>query len=162
MEYFTRNICFDDDDDQDDKEPSSNSIKINQKWTSDEAGVVWDASIMMAKYLANLFANHEFKTKFQNKNIVELGAGTGFLGIWMAAMGANVLLTDLKDKLDLIRLNVTANEHHYGKEQVIVKDLDWNDSTARRWNLLNWNNLCDIDYVLVSDCLYYEQVSSLW
>ena len=48
---------------------------------------------------------------FSNKVVLELGAGTGALGLWIATKWpkATVLLTDLPETMNLLRDNIKAN-----------------------------------------------------
>lgn len=43
------------------------------------------------------------------RRVLELGAGTGALGIAVAALGGDVVLTDLPDVVPLTRQNVQLN-----------------------------------------------------
>ena len=43
------------------------------------------------------------------RRVLELGAGTGALGIAVAALGGDVVITDLPDVVPLTRKNVEAN-----------------------------------------------------
>lgn len=152
--YFVRRIEF---DDEDDNITDSKVIEIYQKYDSDESGVVWDSSLLLAKYL-----EHQVKLKnitLLNANCLELGTGTGFLGIWLAAMGANVMVTDLSCNLELARKNIEANIKVIDNENhVQVAAFDWSDRECYKWDFLDWKPLDSIDYILIADCLYYEQV----
>nr|CCA17001.1 conserved hypothetical protein [Albugo laibachii Nc14] len=75
----------------------SHSIEIAQRWKNDGKGgtalgfgaSVYDAAIVLALYLAH---NPDY---VRNKNVLELGCGTGFLSIAAARLGASfVLATD--------------------------------------------------------------------
>ncbi len=71
----------------------------------------WEAALFLGAYLASFGGNH-FIT---NRNVIELGAGTGFLSILCAKhLGAKIVLatdgsrevvTDLKTNLDLNKLD---------------------------------------------------------
>jgi len=47
--------------------------------------VVWDAALVLAKYLETLFLK-ENKT-FESKNVIELGSGLGCVGLAAACFG---------------------------------------------------------------------------
>ena len=66
---------------------------------------VWDTAIIMAKWL-------EFncdQTYFEGKTFLELGSGTGILGLIVARLGGNVIVTDKHDETfltDLLKENL--------------------------------------------------------
>jgi hypothetical protein len=60
-------------------------LRINQVECGDVGCVVWDASIVLAKYLENLII--EKKLDLNGSSVIELGAGTGLIGILMASYG---------------------------------------------------------------------------
>lgn len=56
--------------------------------------VVWDASIIFAKYVENNLKDFEFE-KMHCKRVLELGSGCGLAGLTLMLRGAEVVLTDL-------------------------------------------------------------------
>ena len=59
---------------------------------------------------------------FKGKKVLELGAGTGVVGIVLGLLGAQVTLTDQAQLLPLLKENIELNkvQHH-----VTVKELNW-------------------------------------
>jgi len=45
-----------------------------------------------------------------NKNILELGCGVGFLGIYLATLGNKVILSDLPSMKELVERNIGLNK----------------------------------------------------
>ncbi|GBG30169.1 Protein-lysine methyltransferase METTL21D [Hondaea fermentalgiana] len=80
--------------------------------------VVWDGSIVLAKYV-----EHAVPLSPQAR-VLELGCGTGVVGLASAALGAGaVYLTDLDYALGNARDNAARNEHLTERVQVFA--LDW-------------------------------------
>jgi predicted nicotinamide N-methyase len=68
---------------------------------------VWDASLCFLRYLE---ANPREATAIQGASVLELGAGTGVLGLALAhCLGARVVLTDLPSVLPNLSSNLAAN-----------------------------------------------------
>ena len=51
---------------------------MNQIEIGDVGCVIWDAAIVLAKYLEKMFLNN--KLLCESKHFIELGAGTGIVG----------------------------------------------------------------------------------
>jgi len=78
---------------------------------------IWEASIVLADHLIRIGLGLE-------KEILEIGAGMGVTGLFLAAFGHRVTITDHEeDALELLRMNAELN----GLDHVSVKRLDWND-----------------------------------
>ena len=64
-------------------------LKVNQCLKGDVGHVVWDAAIVMAKYLeTEAFLNSDTGvSSWTSKKVLELGAGTGIVGLVAATLG---------------------------------------------------------------------------
>lgn len=60
-------------------------IKIHQLEIGDVGCVVWDAALVLSKYFETADFNHG--TLLEGKKVIELGAGTGVVGIMAATFG---------------------------------------------------------------------------
>ena len=82
---------------------------------------IWEASLVLTDYLLD----EGLKTKGQletSQSVLETGAGMGITGMFLAAFGYPVLLTDYDaDCLELLRLNIAYNELTNAR----VRKLDW-------------------------------------
>ncbi|CAE8616542.1 unnamed protein product, partial [Polarella glacialis] len=68
-------------------------------------GRVWDGGLVLLEYLA------EHRSELLGRRCLELGSGTGLVGMGCALLGARqVLLTDLEDVTPLLRLNLELNQ----------------------------------------------------
>ncbi len=73
----------------------------------DTGHITWDGAIMLAKYLER---RHAVSSLMAGTTILELGAGTGFVGLACAALGAKrVFLTDLAYALPIASQNLARN-----------------------------------------------------
>jgi predicted nicotinamide N-methyase len=92
------------------------------------------------------------------KMAIELGSGTGVLGLTAAALGSKVVLTDLPEFGDLIKDNIKENSDliKSGSGQVEFQPWKWGDFNDTDPNIFGVT-LKDIDYILISDCIYYAE-----
>jgi hypothetical protein len=56
---------------------------------------------------------------WQGKRALELGSGTGLVGLTLAALGADVVVTELACALPLLAFNVRANKHLYRTDAAV-------------------------------------------
>lgn len=92
------------------KDPQSVSADQCRLWT-----IEWKSSFAFAEFL---FSCHSLR----GLKILEIGAGSGLVGVCCAKLGADVLITDRIEKAaELISKNLTINELNG-----TVLPLDWN------------------------------------
>ncbi|KAK6921330.1 Lysine methyltransferase, partial [Dillenia turbinata] len=111
--------------------------------------VMWDSGVVLGKLI-----EHAVETgllPLQLKKVVELGSGCGLVGCIAALLGAHVILTDLPDRLRLLKKNVETNLNHVQlKGSATVSELVWGDYLGPEF-------LQPLpDYVLGSDVIYSE------
>ncbi|XP_064480232.1 protein N-lysine methyltransferase METTL21D-like [Ornithodoros turicata] len=135
-ETFTRDIYLD---------STENSLTIHQWSVGDVGCVVWDGALALGKYIDRSNSVGQWKT---NSKILELGAGTGAVGLIASCFGNDVLLTDLPELLPLIKMNVNENERIL-KGEVDVRSLQWGSCAE--------NCKDKPDVLLMSECVYYEE-----
>jgi len=90
---------------------------------------VWDSAWVMVRWLERCEAAGELQ--IPGLRILELGSGTGVVGLAAMALGAqSVVLTDFEPLLFLLRENAERNASSlgYDLEQVAVSDLAWGSS----------------------------------
>ncbi|XP_002119296.2 protein N-lysine methyltransferase METTL21D-like [Ciona intestinalis] len=127
------------------------TLSIHQVEHGDVGCVVWDAALVLLKYLATPSG----RKYVQNKCVIELGAGTGVVGLSADIVGASkVILTDLPHILPLIDHNIKENTNilAHSKAEISGSTLRWGNTTDIK-NILRKHL---IDCVLISDCVYYE------
>jgi len=77
--------------------------------------MVWDGALVLADFLVR-------QPPEPNRPLLELGSGVGFVGLFAAARGHRVVLTDNHpDALDFARLSI----HHNKLATAAVRPLDW-------------------------------------
>ncbi|KAF8528919.1 putative methyltransferase-domain-containing protein [Hysterangium stoloniferum] len=108
-------------------------------------GVAWPAGRVLSNYLST-------RKSLQGLSVVELGSGTGLVGIVAGLMHAeSVWITDQEPLLELMRTNVSLNGL---ATNVQVAELDWGTDippTIPR----------SPDLVLAADCVYFEPAFEL-
>lgn len=122
-------------------------VSIPQKNFGEEAVVVWDAALVLSYFLVKNFQ----KFLGEKISVLELGAGTGAVGLVAAALGAKkVILTDLPRIVPLLEEGIALNKHKINTK-IEARSLTWGDLSDSE-SLKNEQ----IDLILISDCIYYE------
>jgi len=138
-----------------------------------EGCVVWDAAIVLLKFLFTVKGQQIVK----NKKVVELGSGTGVVGLASLLAGAtSAYITDLQELLPLVNLNLeenfkliknyrtdltllTAAENSF--KNVKVAELKWGDEKSIKdcvdFIQQNKSNQKEKVCLLIADCVYYEK-----
>lgn len=123
---------------------ANRTIQIRQDWGRlGVAAVVWDAAIVLSTYL------EMGAVELRGCSAVELGAGTGLVGIVAALLGAHVTITDRKVALEFLKSNVEANLPPHIQPKVVVKELTWGQN-------LDSFSPGEFDLILGADIIYLE------
>ncbi|TYZ60349.1 hypothetical protein PybrP1_011200 [[Pythium] brassicae (nom. inval.)] len=125
-------------------------------WT---ASRVWDASAFLSEHLVAFAAarRHPFAslapgTSTSNSRVlapavIELGSGCGLVGIVAASLGADVLLTDQREAVELLHRNAEANSTTGDeRSRLRVCEFVWGSDPAATLPRTTF------DCILVSDC----------
>ncbi|XP_027729707.1 protein N-lysine methyltransferase METTL21A isoform X2 [Vombatus ursinus] len=124
---------------------ANRTIQIHQDWKQlGVAAVVWDAAVVLCTYLETGAFN------LQGCSAVELGAGTGLVGIVAALLGAHVTITDRKIALEFLKSNVQANLPLDIQPKAVVKELTWGKN-------LGTFSPGEFDLILGADIIYLEE-----
>lgn len=101
--------------------------------------------------------------KIQSKTILELGSGTGFVGIASAILGAReVVITDLKYTMQLMQENVSlninaiiGNDNNRGCLKIECRECDWfNPPLITEFGIFATHP----QIILVADCVWVEEL----
>uniref|UniRef100_A0A8C6PGB7 EEF1A lysine methyltransferase 3 n=1 Tax=Nothobranchius furzeri TaxID=105023 RepID=A0A8C6PGB7_NOTFU len=113
------------------------------------AAPVWEAALHLCRYL------EEQSVELRGKRVIELGAGTGVVGILAARRGADVTLTDLPVALLQLQANVSANKPPDGWPSTppTILPLSWGQD--------HLNFPSDWDLVLCADIVYLPETYPL-
>uniref|UniRef100_A0A8D3CX11 Valosin containing protein lysine (K) methyltransferase n=1 Tax=Scophthalmus maximus TaxID=52904 RepID=A0A8D3CX11_SCOMX len=140
-EYFVREVERND----------GRALKVKQCYLGDVGCVVWDAAIVLAKYLETkqFYDPPGGVDVWAGRSVLELGAGTGVVGLMAATLGAQVTLTDLEDLQTLLKVNIHENQALVSSGSITAKVLKWGEDVS--------DFLPPPQYILMADCIYYEQ-----
>ncbi|XP_052530898.1 protein N-lysine methyltransferase METTL21A isoform X1 [Tympanuchus pallidicinctus] len=121
------------------------TVRIRQDWERrGVAAVVWDAAVVLSAYL------EMGGIDLRDRSVIELGAGTGLLGIVATLLGARVTITDREPALEFLELNVWANLPSELHPKAVVKELTWGK------DLGNFSPGA-FDFILGADIIYLEE-----
>jgi predicted nicotinamide N-methyase len=112
--------------------------------------VVWDGALM----LLDLFA--PLARSFAGKNVVDLGCGTGIVGIALASIGARVWLTDIGVGVAIAQCNAAANakvvSDHAGR--LVSQELNW---TSAEPSLCAFPPSSAVDVIIACEVVYNNE-----
>ncbi|XP_058019101.1 protein N-lysine methyltransferase METTL21D isoform X2 [Ahaetulla prasina] len=136
----------------------SGILRLTQRSAGGTGSVVWDAALVLARFLEKSAAQTGQGTeesggspvgRLRHKAALELGAGTGLVGLVAAGLGANVTVTDLEEVQDLLKVNIENNQHLVSGS-IEAKVLKWGEDVT--------DFLPAPDFILMADCIYYEEL----
>ena len=133
------------------------AVLIEQEYDGAEEGsVVWDCSRALIAHLAA----PEQRTLCEDARVLEIGAGTGIVGIALARLGAvSCVLTDKHSQLPLMQRNILHNEPGAGGEvaPTEARALCWEPGWRRESEALAQPDAFDL--IVCCDCVYPSQPS---
>ncbi|KDR83445.1 hypothetical protein GALMADRAFT_235593 [Galerina marginata CBS 339.88] len=104
-------------------------------------GLAWPAGQILASYLVQKGPEY-----IKSKNVLELGSGTGLVGLAVGALGgANAWITDQAPLLPIMKRNVALNNL---QGRVAVTELNWGSPIPA--------DIPHPDVILAADCVYFE------
>ncbi|XP_067847972.1 EEF1A lysine methyltransferase 3-like [Heptranchias perlo] len=118
------------------------SLKINRTLGANlgVSAYVWEAGIALCRYF------EKEKISFTGRKVIELGSGTGIVGILAALRGGNVTITDKPTILKQINSNVSTNIPTVCRHRLKVRPLTWGEDHT--------DFPADYDFILGSDIVY--------
>ncbi|XP_072102875.1 EEF1A lysine methyltransferase 3-like [Mobula birostris] len=109
----------------------------------DIPAVIWPTGLALCRYFEKVGLN------FSGKKVIELGSGTGFVGILAVLLGGDVTLTDLPMVLNQVEENVAKNIPSNMMQRSKVSALQWGEDHG--------NFTSDYDVILGSGVVYYRR-----
>ncbi|XP_078419416.1 EEF1A lysine methyltransferase 3-like [Cetorhinus maximus] len=101
---------------------------------------VWGPGLVLCRYF------EAEKIDFTGKKVIELGSGTGIVGILAVLLGGDVTMTDRSDVLKQIEYNLIANVPLSSRHRTKIRALEWGNDQHKF--------PADFDIVLGSDLVY--------
>ncbi|KAH8986361.1 putative methyltransferase-domain-containing protein [Lactarius akahatsu] len=102
-------------------------------------GIAWPAGEVLACYIARR------GKALQGLNVLELGSGTGLVGLVAGYFGARVYITDQAPLIPIMERNIALSNL---QSNVTAAELDWSKPLPE--------HLPQPDIVLAADCVYFE------
>ncbi|GLE05799.1 hypothetical protein PINS_up014980 [Pythium insidiosum] len=126
-------------------------------WT---ASRVWTASQFLSEHLVRLAGTDDCAVQPLSDaatSVIELGSGCGLVGLVAATLGAQVVLSDQREALELLQRNAAQNLLTDDERQrVSVLEYRWGTDPEHALPRATF------DYILVSDCINPIYGSSSW
>ncbi|XP_042194200.1 EEF1A lysine methyltransferase 3-like [Callorhinchus milii] len=116
------------------------ALKIKENTESYVGSHVWKAGIVLCEYF------EKEKISFAGKKVIELGSGTGIVGILAVLLGGDVTFTDKSFILKRTKQNISANLPPSCKKRTKVCVLSWGDDQK--------NFPSNYDVILGADIVY--------
>lgn len=122
-------------------------LEIRIKESTDFYGaVLWPSAMVLCHFLE---VNRD-TYNLVDKNVIELGAGTGLVTIVASLLGAKVTSTDLPDLLGNLQYNVMCNTKKRCKYIPLVTELTWGPQVEQHFPRATHY----FDYILAADVVY--------
>ncbi|GAA5808270.1 hypothetical protein MFLAVUS_001659 [Mucor flavus] len=136
------------------------NIAIHEMWDSGIPGKIWDSALVMLDVIKRIIDKRP--EYIDSKHTLDLSAGTGLLGLYVASMMASpqstikqgkITITELDEAVDLINQNLITNNflnHRNAQCQLITRSLLWGNSQEAE-------SCGKADLIIASDVLYEAQ-----
>uniref|UniRef100_UPI00398EAD7D EEF1A lysine methyltransferase 3-like n=1 Tax=Pristiophorus japonicus TaxID=55135 RepID=UPI00398EAD7D len=104
------------------------------------AASIWESALVLCQYF------EQEKIDFSGRKVIELGSGTGIVGILAVLLGGDVTMTDQENALSQIEHNVSTNIPSASRHRSKVCALSWGKDHMKFPT--------DYDVILGSDIVY--------
>ena len=117
----------------------------SEKFVMGTSSVIWPPALLFSKHLCRT------SSLVKGKRCVELGAGVGLVGMVAAALGADVVMTDLEAGLPLLEVNAARSTAAAVGGSIKVAELFWGNE--QHIDALGRHTF---DVVLATDVIYHQ------
>ncbi|CAO0789753.1 unnamed protein product [Mucor circinelloides] len=135
------------------------NIAIHEMWDSGIPGKIWDSALVMLDVIKKMMDIHP--EYIDQKHTLDLSAGTGLLGLYIASMmesphstlkQGKITITELDEAVDLIDQNIVINKFLSNNSQVKL------ETRNLLWGNTKQAEACGkADLIIASDVLYEAQ-----
>ncbi|MBN3322681.1 MT21E methyltransferase, partial [Atractosteus spatula] len=123
------------------------NYEIKIKESTDSYGAVpWPSALVLGHFLDT----NQDKYNLMDKNVIELGAGTGLVSVVASLLGAKVTATDLPEVLGNLQYNVSSNTKGRCRHTPRVTELSWGKDLEQNFP----RSSCHYDYIMAADVVY--------
>uniref|UniRef100_A0A8C6TXC5 Si:ch73-244f7.3 n=1 Tax=Neogobius melanostomus TaxID=47308 RepID=A0A8C6TXC5_9GOBI len=126
---------------------AASCIDFNQS-VDPYGAVMWPGALALCSFLEN---NRDM-VNLEDKQVLELGSGTGLVAIVASLLGAKVTATDLPNFLGNLRANVMRNIRGRSRHIPQICPLTWSFDVGRIYP----SHLHRFDFVLAADVVYHH------
>ncbi|KAI8639785.1 putative methyltransferase-domain-containing protein [Parasitella parasitica] len=124
-------------------------ILLAQDLSGGCGGKIWECANIMVDYF--IWKNNQLNGKlFKNQKIVELGSGTGLVGLAVAKLCPEIKQMVITDQLPMIGLMKENIKLNHLEHSATAEILNWGEAIS------NHSQVLDADVILASDCIYLE------
>lgn len=146
--------------------PAGRTIRLDQRLEEEDIAPLFDGSVWAGTRVweAAVILTDEVIDRYGHMlasgcRVVELGCGLGLPGMACAALGANVMLTEVEEVLELLERNVAANFGGDGPGSCKAAALRWEPIAAQA---LARDAGGAFDLVLCCDCVFEPLYGESW
>lgn len=133
-------------------------LNFHCDWDVGIGGSVWTSGEILTSHLQ--LEQQRYQALFRNKQVIELGSGTGYVGLMTAVafQPAQVILTDLDTHIECLQKNIDSNAKHVNKTtQVRAMELSWG-SSEQEDTVLKFLEGSNVDIILGTDVAYLRDL----
>ena len=106
------------------------SLILQCDWKIGIGGSIWTNGLLMVNHLKESY--EALTRKMANRTVLELGSGTGLVGLTVATLTtpSNVFITDLESQLGMLNANIGLNSKNWASTgtRVHAVELVWGQS----------------------------------